>query len=170
MGALVLCALVTACGPSALTVEPVVVARTEGNYRLTFTVPKAAWHVSETIVGEATIGIIDGDEAVISGAENVFGFELARVGGPVFRPVWPASCKAHVIRSDRPLSFSIEKSGTIDPLDPNAQFYREFLTDPEIRLPAGEWRITAIAQMHEGAECEGASRLVRLPIDVKVTE
>lgn len=159
------------CGPTSSPGQPVSVTRTDGVYSLTFTVAKASWDVSEVIVGTATISVVDGHDAAISGAgENVFGFEFSRVGGPRFQPVWPASCKSYLISPDQPLVFAIEKSGTIDPLDPNAPYYREFFRDPQIRLPAGEWRVTAVAQIHDGPDCAGAGRLVRLPIDLRVTE
>jgi len=171
LGATLLCLSVSACGPTSSVGEPVSVTRMDGGYSLTFTVAKASWHVSEVVEGNATISVVNGHDTAISGAgENVFGFEFSRIGGPMFQPVWPASCKSYLIRPDQPLVFAIEKSGTIDPMEPNAPYYREFFRDPLIRLPAGEWRITAIAQIHDGPECAGASRLVRLPIDLRVTE
>lgn len=146
-------------------------SREAGPYVLSFTLPKRQWHVSEAIVGEAQVRPLGTAERVVSGpGEVIFGFEFAAEGGLTIRPVWPASCKAHVVRADAPLSTGILKSGGVNPLDPNAEAIRNFLRDPVLQLPAGTWRITAIADISEGPECEQPRSVVRLPVDIEVVD
>jgi hypothetical protein len=60
------------------------------------------------------------------------------------------------------------KSGGFAAEDPDAAFYRTFFADPLVRLPAGTWEITAVADFSEGA-CDGAHHTLRAPITVTIT-
>jgi hypothetical protein len=44
-----------------------------------------------------------------------------------------------------PEAIPYHKSGGFTGEDPNAAFYRTFFADPVLRLPAGRWKVTAIA-------------------------
>jgi hypothetical protein len=64
----------------------------------------------------------------------------------------------------------IKKSGGYSDSQPDAAFYRAFFADPLVRLPAGEWDITAIAVFTEGLGCQGVSHSMSATIRVVVTE
>jgi hypothetical protein len=38
--------------------------------------------------------------------------------------------------------------------DPNAAFYQQWIADPAVHLPAGQWRITALARLYDGPSCD----------------
>ena len=80
-----------------------------------------------------------------------------------------ADCAPYRLEPGRPLTSAITKSGGYSADDPNAAFYRAFLADPVVSLPAGDWRITAGASLVEGEGCSGASRNLSAPITVHVT-
>ena len=169
--AALICLVAVACSSTPSSSQSISSQKTEGAYRLSFRLPKTEWRVDEPISGEAELALVAGEEAIVSGSgENIFGFEFAREGGPTITPVWPASCGDYAVRSDSPLVFPIEKSGTVDPDYPNAPIMRRWMTDPLIYLPAGNWRITAIALFHEGPECGGGQLVVRLPLEIRVAE
>lgn len=159
-----------ACGSQPVP-SPLMVQETDGAYTLSFTISKRTWRPGEPVQGQVSFAISDGGQAAVSGSgENFVGFEFARDGGPTITPAWPASCRTHVIDPIRPLVFPIQKSGQVDPSNPNAHLLRKWLTDPLVQLPAGRWRITAIAVFHDAEECAGAERTVRLPLDIEVVE
>lgn len=85
-------------------------------------------------------------------------------------PVWTADCAKHSLAADRPMVSAITKSGGWSDDQPDAQFYRDFFTDPVVRLPAGEWDITAIAMFVEGEGCGGASHDLRATVRVRITD
>jgi hypothetical protein len=68
-----------------------------------------------------------------------------------------------------PLSSRLTKSGGFTAEDPDAAFYQAFFADPVVRLPAGEWRITAVASFTEGEGCTGKAVMLKVPITITVT-
>jgi hypothetical protein len=59
------------------------------------------------------------------------------------------------------------KSGEWWSDNPDGDFYRNFVAEPEVRLPAGEWDISATASFHEGG-CRGPDRQLRATIRITV--
>lgn len=51
--------------------------------------------------------------------------------------------------------------------DRDGDFFREFTAAPDVRLPAGEWDISAVAAFHE-ASCQGPDRHLRATIRVTI--
>jgi hypothetical protein len=50
-----------------------------------------------------------------------------------------------------PIRFA--KSGGWIPEDPNAAFYKAYFAEPQLRLPAGTWQLTAAADFWTGGTC-----------------
>ncbi len=65
---------------------------------------------------------------------------------------------------------SIRKSGGYSGDAPPSDFNRSFLEDPVVRLPAGDWTITAVASLVDGSYCSGASYTLKAAVRVHVTE
>jgi hypothetical protein len=176
---LVLLALsLVACGGSGPTASPpgsqVVsqVVDTAGPFRLTFALPRTTWASGDAIEGEALLALTAGNQAAIFGSGGgVLAFEFKQVGGDRHvDPVWTADCAPHVLTATRPIRSAITKSGGWSDDKPDAQFYRDFFADPVVRLPVGEWDITAVAMFVEGEGCGGASHALRATIRVRVTD
>jgi len=64
---------------------------------------------------------------------------------------------------------AIVKSGGFYPEQRDFEFYRSFLSDPLVRLPAGEWTIAAVASFTEGRGCTGKGRTLRAAVKVRIT-
>ena len=169
---------VTACGgsspsPPIASIAPVGAERAsdvQGAFQLTFELPKTTYRAGEAIEGRATLAVI-GDAAVAFGSSGggPFVFDFAEVDGP--RRVggaMTADCAPYRLEPGRPMTSAITKSGGFSADDPEAPFYRAFLADPVVSLPAGDWRITAGASLVEGVGCSGASRNLAAPIVVHV--
>jgi hypothetical protein len=78
-------------------------------------------------------------------------FEFDEVGGSRrVVPVSDAVCTVGDLNAQNPIIVPLTKSGGWVPEDPNAGFLQSFFANPQIRLPAGDWTITAIASFSEG--------------------
>lgn len=97
-------------------------------------------------------------------------FEFAQVGGITrIEPVWTADCARHEIGPGGVAS-PIGKSGAVSGDEPDAQFRRSFLLGgPEVRLPPGQWTITAIAIFSEAPDCSAPSHELRATARIGVT-
>jgi hypothetical protein len=71
--------------------------------------------------------------------------------------------------TSKSLTSPIKKFGAFSDDQPDAAFYRAFLADPVVRLPAGDWAISAVASFVEGKGCSGASRMMTATVTVHVT-
>ena len=53
---------------------------------------------------------------------------------------------------------------------PDADFYREFLTQPGIRLPAGDWDVAVQTEFADGPGCDGAKHALKATVRIHVTD
>jgi hypothetical protein len=139
---------------------------TDGDFRLTITSPKATWGTDEAIeVGttleylgpeaEATLwgslsGLIRFGVVEVSGDRIMGGEFAASVGPPGQR-----DCGPHVISAAANITAPFSKGGVYDANDPYIDFYDEYLADPQLHLPPGQWEIITRATFDAGDE-EGA--------------
>ncbi len=139
---------------------------TDGDFRLTITSPKATWGTDEAIeVGttleylgpeaKATLwgslsGLIRFGVVEVSGDRIMGGEFAASVGPPGQR-----DCGPHVISAAANITAPFSKGGVYDANDPHIDFYDEYLADPQLYLPPGQWEIITRATFDAGDE-EGA--------------
>jgi hypothetical protein len=64
-------------------------------------------------------------------------------------------CAPFSITAADPLRVSYKKSGGWDPGEANEPFYRAFFEEPDLRLPAGLWEMTAEAKLVLPPACDG---------------
>lgn len=101
----------------------------------------------------------------------MFAFEYVQQGTDLaIRPTSPTLCSFGTLEADAPLTSSLSKSGHYDELDPNVEFYRQFFDDPELRLPPGVWRITAIVNYYDSDQCEGPRRTLRAALEIEIKD
>jgi hypothetical protein len=76
-------------------------------------------------------------------------FGLTQIDGDIaLGGIMTADCGPHEFKRLVPVAVPYRKSGGWTDEDPNADFYRSFFADPNdpvLRLPAGQWRVTAMA-------------------------
>jgi hypothetical protein len=143
----------------------------EGPFELVFDLPRSTYRAGEAIEGRATLGLVGGAPLAFgSSGSGPFVFDVEeldgrrRVGG-----LQTADCAPFRLEPGRPMTSAITKSGAYGDDEPEAAFTRDYLNgDPTVTLPAGRWRITAIASLVEGEGCSGTSRNLEAPIDVHV--
>jgi hypothetical protein len=174
LGALLLA--LAACRPSPTTTadvtpDPIGASMTQGRFVLTFGVQRATLRPGDPVVGTATLALLGPGGATITGSSSLFGFEFTEIGGngrhvvPVFDDV----CGPHRVTSMSPISSEILKSGAV--VDgPDAEWYRQFLKEPVVHLPKGDWDITVSSNFFDGQGCSGPRFDLRVSVRVHVLE
>jgi hypothetical protein len=170
---LVVASLVAACGESAPSASagPASASVTQGRFTLTFTLERATVRARDEIVGHASVALLAPGAATVTGAGTFVGYEFTEVGGKArhVEPVFDLTCAPHQVTSGSPTELPIIKSGAwVD--GPDAAWYRDFFADPAVKLPAGDWDITAIAQFYDGRSCAGQHLDMRATVRVHVTD
>jgi hypothetical protein len=143
----------------------------QGAFQLVFEVPRGTWQAGDAIDGVATLALARGSGVDLGGSGGgLVGFDFAEVDGSRHvEPAWTADCAPYRLDLGKSITSSIKKSGGFTAEQPDADFYRSFLTDPIVRLPAGDWKITAIASFIEGKGCSGQSHTMAATVLVHVT-
>ena len=144
----------------------------EGRFRLTFVLPRTIWNADEAIEGEAILALIDDELAELGIAGNgPIEFIFKEVGGSrEMGPAWDTVCDSARLTAASPIVRSIRKSGGYSDNLPDADFYLSFFADPLVRLPAGEWDITAVAEFTDGRDCGSADQFsMNATVRVQIT-
>ena len=79
-------------------------------------------------------------------------------------------CARHELPAGEPIIVPFSKSGGWSPDDPNADFLETYFADPELRLPAGTWRIDVATNGTLGEGCTGPSLDLATSLVITVTE
>lgn len=144
--------------------------------RLTLSSPKDQYAEQEPIEVVATLEYIGEDPSIeVFSHPGMPGFGVAAVDGSqdVASPGYRASCVTYPFVRGEPVAFPFAKSGGLVPGTPDFEFMRDYLNiadgrpDPVLRLPAGTWRIFAIADFTLG-DCGGGSRELEVGITIVV--
>ena len=148
--------------PSPSAQPPLLAESHDAEYRLVISSSQAVWGEDEAIQIAAQLSY-SGPQREISGSgSGVIGFSVEEVGGSrKMQGIRDAACTSYSISRGQPITTAYQKSGAIDPGEPNEAFYRQFFADPLFHLPSGEWKITAFAQFTTGPGC-GEGREVDL--------
>ncbi len=146
-------------------------AVTEGRFRLELVLPHLAWKTTDAISGMAILSLTSGPATTVYGSGgSVIAFSYDEVGGSRHTGyVMTADCASHPLDPATPLTSTLSTSGAVAGTEPDAEFLRAFLADPQIHLPAGTWDITAIAVFSEVASCAGETHTMRVTERVTVS-
>jgi hypothetical protein len=171
--ALLLALIVAGCGAgaSASPAGPATGTVTQGRFTLTFTVDQSSVRSHDDVTGTARLALIAPGGATFSGPSTLIGFEFSEVAG-THRHVVPAvdtDCAPHRVTVNTPIDSPIAKTGSVVE-GPDADWYRRFLADAGVKLPAGDWDITASAAFFDGQNCTGQRLDMRATVRVHVTE
>ena len=178
IGVLVVAAVLTGCANPARSSPRASVdggpglASTSGDgFTLTLRVERGVARVDEPIEAVATLVNETGAVATLSGpGSGLVFFSVTRLedglgSGP---PVMEGDCARHELPAGAQSEIAFAKSGGWSADDPNAAFLRAYFADPELRLPAGTWRIEASTSATIGGECTGEPLALRAVVEVVV--
>lgn len=170
--------LVAACGEPAPsgseppTGTPIVREGVADGFRLVLLVGSDAYDAGAPIdVGATLTWTGPADRATVwASGSGVVSFVVEQVDGPIaLGGAMTADCVAHEFERLVPVPIPFRKSGGFSADDPNADFYRAFFADPLLRLPAGTWRLGAIASgFLEPCEIDAETLEIALRADVLV--
>ena len=146
--------------------------QTDGRFELRFTLAKTSWRSDEAIEGAAVLSLTEGDPIELGGsAGGPLAFSFREAGGTrEMGPAYDAACTAAKLETAHPIVVEIRKSGGWADDQPDADFYRAFFADPLVRLPAGDWDISALAEFIDDRDCAaGTQHSMRATIRVHIT-
>jgi hypothetical protein len=144
---------------------------TSGAFRLELVLPRVEWKSDEPLTGTVTLSYDGPNRTKIYGSAGLLNFRYAEVGGPhKVEPVSTAECGSYDADPATPMSKPLSKSGAFSDDDPDVAFLRSFLTAPDVRLPAGTWDVTALAQFTEGGMCGAGGHSMAATVRVTVSD
>ena len=143
----------------------------QGPFSLTMTVERTLYQVDEPIDAVATFaysGPKAWEELSGSGSGPIL-FGIEQRDGPIDNGFWQHDdCKRHVLERDGPLIQAFQKGAAFGADDPMADFWRDYVADPILRLPAGHYRLTALVALAVGQGCGGPPLDLRASVEVTV--
>jgi hypothetical protein len=153
MAALAACSRSGEPGTAALSPAPVTVraeAR-DDRFELVLESAQEAWRAGDPIDVRATLtylGEEDGIDYAASGG-GAIAFSVREIGGTrLMDAIRTDDCVPYTISAAEPLVVQYQKSGAIDPGEPNEAFYQSFFADPVFSLPVGRWEVTALMELY----------------------
>jgi hypothetical protein len=148
---------------------------TDGTFSVTVSAPATTHHASDALDVFASL-TYEGPQpsiAVDGDSEGLVFLTFTQLDGTrSMVPVSIALCAAPTtLRREAAATYRPVKSIAWTAEDPNAAFYQQWASDPQVHLPAGRWQILATAQIHVGTACYGGTpdhKLVTPPLVVNV--
>jgi hypothetical protein len=145
-------------------------ASTSGPFKLELALPKTDWKSDEPITGTAILSYGGPNAKTLYGSGGLLNFQYTQVGGPhKTSPVSTDECGQYEIGPAMPMRTPVSKSGGFTDDDPDAAWLRSFLTAPDVRLSAGTWDVTALANFTEG-DCGPGGHSMAATVRVTVTD
>lgn len=148
----------------------------DGPIQLTLTSPHGRYKAGDPI--EVTAGLAQGDDGIARGPITTYGgsdgpvaFRLEQVNGPIaIEPILLPDCAKQVtLPLYKPLQIPFRKSGTVPGDAPDPAYWKAWLADPVLRLPAGTWQITAFPNFAGLGGCGTPGPNLRPTITITVT-
>jgi hypothetical protein len=171
--ALVMMAVMASCGAddSDSAAGPRAIDR-DGNFVLEFTVAEPRYVENEPIVAAARLqyrGAANVAHLWGSGTGPIF-FKIEQLDGDIdTSPGGHDDCVPYDVFNGRPLEAAFRKNHGWSADDPMAAFWEDFSADPQLRLPAGRYRLSALVSLLIGTGCDGDLLDMRSSIEIEVT-
>jgi hypothetical protein len=166
---------VAACAPSTQAGRSTQTT-SDGTFSVTISVPATAHHASDALDVLATLTYLGPQPSIGVDGDSVglVFFTFKQLDGTrSMAPVSIEICAAPAtLQRQVPATFRPTKFMGWDGEDPNAAFYHQWVSDPEVHLPTGRWQIVATAQIWLGTACYSSMpdhKLVTPPLVLDVT-
>ena len=167
---------VTACLAVAVLVTGCVATRIRAEDRdrgflLTISAPRQVWASGQPIAVSSEFSYLGPGATEVwgPGPGPHVGFDVVELTGHrKMQAIWLLACQSWTM-TRLPITTPFRKGGGYSDDDPDAAFYRQYFADPEFRLPAGRWQITATAPFSLGPDsCGGPAVDLRASITLTV--
>ncbi len=141
----------------------------DGDFELTITTDRATYQ--ETDVIEATASLMyrgSADHIQIFDSGYPIGFGIEQLGGTLaVKPGGRQPCRTQTLDRGKPMTVPFRKSGAYSAEGPDIRFKAAYFANPLLQLPAGKWRIYAVASFSEG-QCGGTEHSIEAGVTVEV--
>ncbi|HEX5579163.1 MAG TPA: hypothetical protein VFY43_05805 [Candidatus Limnocylindria bacterium] len=145
----------------------------DGPFTLQFEASASSYRANEPVLAQARFSY-EGDDPVaeLSGTgSGAILFDVEQLDGDVDQSAFQHDdCRSYELPADQPIEKPFSKSGVYDPESADAAFWRDFFTDPELRLPAGHYRLTARVTLSAGTGCPQPPLDLVASIEIDVVE
>jgi hypothetical protein len=128
----------------------------DGEFDVSISVDKGSYAPDEPITAAARLVYLGPGATVTAfgSGSGLVTFDLQQLDGPLDPGGGATSdCRPYQLARNEPLDIPYAKSGGWSEEDPNAAWYAVFFNEPELRLPAGVWRLTARLEAATGTSC-----------------
>lgn len=133
--------------------SPITGSDGDASFELTLTAGQDRYRAGQPIDVEATLTYVGPNAATVArgSGSGLVGFGVANDElGVSIGPAFTTDCSPYDFARDDPVAIPFVKSGGFSDGQPLALFYRSYLGDPELRLPAGTWTISAGTTFYVG--------------------
>jgi hypothetical protein len=159
-------------GPAIEGGEPVNGEDADREFRLTISAGQGRYRAGQPIDVSATLTYLGPNAGIVVGGSGtgLVGFALERNEQPTLRidPAGTSDCRPYEVQRNQSVKHEFIKTGGWDETDPLAPFYRAYFASPELRLPAGTWTISAVANFLGSADCRGPEHTLNATVTLTV--
>jgi len=142
-------------GP-ALAGDPVNASDTDGVFTLLLEAEQDRYRAGQPLGIDASLTYSGPDDEItaLGSGSGLIGFSVQRTSPAItISAVSTSDCRPYQLTRDAPVAYPFIKSGGFSADDPQASFYEAYFADEQLRLPAGEWTISAGGSFYSGGDC-----------------
>jgi len=150
--------------------EPIRGSGSNRDFELTIEADEPRYVAEQPILVTATLTYVGTEPRleVASSGQGLVSFRIEDLDGPVdMDPVRTSDCRPYTYGAGDVQTVPFMKSGGYSPEDPMGAFWQDFFADAVLRLPAGRYRLSAIAQ-YLGPGCTLPELQVVASVDIVV--
>ncbi len=140
----------------------------DGDFELVLTAGKSRYRPDEVIDVGATLAYLGSESAIDISTDSAgplqFGIRERVFGEIEMGGISLLTCDRTTMRRDEPLTKAFQKSGGFSGEHPDAEMFREWMQDPELRLPEGTWHLWAAAS----GPCMSAGPTFSLRVEIEI--
>ena len=151
-------------GPISASVE-------DETFRLTITTERSVYTSTEVIPISATLELLRTEPTTIAGpGSGPLAFGIEQLDGPIDAgPAWRMSCGHETWAPGEVRIEPFTKSGGFDNDDPMAAFWRAYFDEPDLILPAGDYRVFAVVD-YDLDECSVGGPILTAEVRFEVVD
>lgn len=162
MACVLVALVITACSTTSSTKAGAIRAEArDRGFVLSISTPHQVWAPGRPIEVRAEFSYRGpgAKEVWGPGPGDHVGFDVVELTGDrKMQHLWLLACQSWFM-TRAPITTPFRKSGMWTAEDPDAAFYQQYLADPEFRLPAGRWQVTAAAPFSLGPDSCGGPQV-----------
>jgi hypothetical protein len=146
-------------------------ADTDGEFALELTADQDRYRAGQPIEIEALLTYAGAEQSVTIGGPGgaVIWFTIQSTDPAItIVPAGNTQCVPRQIIHDQPMLIPFAKTRSLVDDDPMRPFLQAFFADPVLRLPAGEWTVTAVGAFSVGEECDGPVPSLSTSVTIQV--